>query len=389
MVDQLDKSTREQLLNRLREGYFKASKRQKTEAVQTLMRLGGYARKSAIRALNKPLSSLPAPPSRRNRHSKYECVMPEIRAIWRASNFLCGFRLKAAIPLFLEHMVQSGELNPDARSRRLLLSVSDATLDRLLSSDRNRLRFHGRCTTRPGSLLYPQIPVKTFSEWSDALPGCIAVDWVAFCGGDDSGEYISVLSMVDIATAWVIYAPFMGRSDRHFTQALQDAFEDLPFPVVALHADNDTTFINNHALHFCKARSISMTRTRPYKPNDNCRVEQKNWDVLRRYLGYSRYDTPAHLALLVRILPLVALYQNLFQPSTRLLEKTRNGSKVHRTFLPPRTPLQQLCEHVSTSEDRSLELLRSYSGYSPGRLLQQIHSLIDELQNLPLGNILK
>lgn len=389
MDGQLDRTAVKQLLNRLRTGYRTASKKQKTEAIRTLMLVGGYARKAAIRALNRPLSSLPSPPPRRNRHSKYERVMPEIRIIWKASNFLCGVRLKAAIPLFLEHMVQSGELNPDAQTRHLLLSVSDATLDRLLAADRSRLLYHGRCTTRPGSLLLPHIPVKTFTEWSDAVPGSIAVDWVAFCGGDDSGEYISILSMTDISTAWVVFAPFMGRSERYFTQALQDAFVDLPFPVVALHADNDATFINHHVLRFCKARSISMTRTRPYKPNDNCRVEQKNWDVLRRFLGYARFDTPSHLALLARILPLIALYQNLFQPSARLLSKTRNGSKVHRVFLPPRTPLQQLCEHATTSSGRALELQRLYSGYSPAGLLQQIHSLIDDLLNLPLGNLPK
>lgn len=386
MYGQMDKTAREQLLNRLRAGYHNAGKKQKSEAIHTLMLVGGYARKAAIRALNRPLSSLPAPPLKRNRHSKYDRIMPEIRIIWKASNFLCGFRLKAAIPLFLEHMVLSGELNPDAQTRALLLSVSDATLDRLLTADRNRLLPHGRCTTRPGSLLLPHIPVKTFSEWLDTVPGSIAVDWVAFCGGADSGDYISILSMTDISTAWVIFAPFIGRSERHFTQALLDAFSELPFPVVALHTDNDASFINNHVLRFCKARSISMTRTRPYKPNDNCRVEQKNWDVLRRFLGYGRYDTHDHLDLLARILPLIALYQNLFQPSARLLEKTRKGSKVHRTFVPPRTPLQQLCLHETTTAEQALVLQRRFRGHSPSKLLQQIHSLIDELLDLPLGN---
>ncbi len=320
MDKNMDRTARKQLVNKLRHGYKQATRAQKSESIQMLMRAAGYNRKVAIRLLNRPLESLEKPLKKRLKPSQYDRILPEIRQIWHAANHICGVRLKAAIPIYLSRMCETREMNPDPQKVHLLLSISDATLDRLLAGDRKRLGLHGLTTTKPGTLLMHRVPIKTFSEWKNTDPGFFAVDWVAFCGESNSGEYISVLSMTDIATSWVAFAAFMGRSERFLTTAVQEVLSSLPFPVRGLHVDNDFTFLTHHVIRFCQANKISLTRTRAYKPNDNCFVEQKNWDVVRKFLGYYRFDTQAQLDLFLQILPLIALYQNFFQPSLKLLE---------------------------------------------------------------------
>jgi hypothetical protein len=379
MDKNMGKAARKQLINKLRQGYLKAPKAQKSETIHSLMLATGYSRKAAIRVLNQSLESLDKPQKKRRKPSIYDCIMPEIRQIWHASNHICGVRLKAAIPIYLSQMCETGEMNPDTQKIHLLLSISDSTLDRLLVSDRKRLGLRGLSTTRPGSLLVNHVPVKTFSEWADTEPGFFAVDWVALCGDSITGEYVSVLSMTDIATSWVAYAAFIGRSERFLTTAVNEMRSSLPFPVKGLHIDNDFTFLTRHVIRFCQENQISLSRSRTYKPNDNCFVEQKNWDVVRKFLGYCRFDTQPQLDLILQILPLISLYQNLFQPSLKLLKKSRYGSKVHKSYLPPRTPVQQLSLHPTTSEETTLMLQQLYTGLSPSQLLKSIKALISKL----------
>ena len=382
MDKNMSKSARKQLANKLRQGYVKASKAHKSEIILALVQATGFSRKSAIRVLNQPIESLEKPRRKRRNPSKYDCVMPEIRQLWHASNRICGVRLKAAIPIYLIQMCKSGEMNPDPQKIHLLLSISDSTLDRLLASDRKRLCPHGISTTRPGSMLMKRVPVKTFSEWIDTEPGFFAVDWVALCGDSNSGEYVSVLSMTDIATSWVAYAAFMGHSEKYLSMATQQILFSLPFPLRGLHIDNDGTFLTHHMLRFCQANHITLTRARAYKPNDNCFVEQKNWDVVRKFIGYCRFDTQPQLDIIRQILPFIALYQNLFQPSLKLLDKTREGSKVHKRYLPPRTPLEQLCLHSSSSDEMRSTLRQLYQDLSPAVLLKSIDTLISSLFDL-------
>ena len=265
----------------------------------------------------------------------------------------------------------------------LLLTISAATIDRLLRIDRSKVRPKGRCTTRPGSVLLHQIQVKTFSQWDDTKPGYFAMDWVAFCGESLQGEFVYVLSMTDISTGWVVLAAFMGRSELAFTEAINMVKRSLPFPLSGIHVDNDSTFINNHVFRFCTSHQITMTHSRPNKSNDNCFVEQKNWDVVRKNLGYLRFDTKDQLEVIRQVLPLLAVYQNVFQPSMRLLTKQRDGAKVHKTYAKARTPLQQLLDHDSTPPEMAYMLQNTYAGLSPALLRKPIDALLTNLDKLP------
>jgi len=314
-----DPEARERFLNQLRLKYHKANKPEKAEMVNSAVMAYGYSRKAAIRTLNKAAREKPRQKAKRSKPSRYGAILPALRLIWLAANRLCGKRLYAIIPLYISRMSLSGDISLSAEHMGLLLAISPASIDRLLRVDREHARPKGFCTTRPGRLLLDQIAVKTFSQWDGTSPGCFAMDWVAFCGDSLKGEFVYVLSMTDIATGWVGLAAFMGRSERAFVEAVLSLKGQLPFALSGIHVDNDMTFINTYVYHFCIANRITMTRSRPNKSNDNCFVEQKNWDVVRKNLGYRRYDTPAQLAVIRRILPLLEVYQNVFQPSMRLL----------------------------------------------------------------------
>lgn len=378
----LDREAREELLNRLRLKYHSLSKSEKAEAINAFILSTGYNRKSVIRALNKAAREKPTT-KHRQKKSRYDTVLPALRQIWKAANYLCGKRLHEALPIFISRMSQVGEIHLTDDQIDLLLSMSAATIDRLLRIDRSKIHPKGRCTTRPGSVLLHQIIVKTFSQWDGTRPGYFAMDWVAFCGESLQGEFVYVLSMTDVATGWMALAAFLGRSEYVFTEAILAVINALPFALHGIHVDNDSTFINNHVYRFCMNKQITMTRSRPNKSNDNCFVEQKNWDVVRKNLGYRRYDTPDQLAVIRQVLPLVEVYQNVFQPSMRLLLKKRDGAKVHKTYKKARTPLQQLLEDKSTPPELAYMLQSMLSDLSPLKLRKQIDALIIQLDKLP------
>jgi len=379
----LDRAAREELLNQLRLKYPKLSRSEKSDAINALILSTSYNRKSAIRALNKPARTKSAKPKPRRKPSRYDPILPSLRRIWKASNYLCGKRLHEALPLYISRMSQARELALTDEQTDLLLTISPATIDRLLCVDRSKIRPKGRCTTRPGSLLIHQITVKTFSEWNDTRPGCFAMDWVALCGESLQGDFVYVLSMTDIATGWIALSACIGRSEHAFTEAILTVKRSLPFSLQGIHVDNDSTFINYHVLHFCTKNQITLTRSRPNKSNDNCYVEQKNWDVVRKNLGYLRYDTQQQLVLIQQILPLIEVYQNVFQPSMRLKDKHRDGAKVHKSYAKAKTPLQQLLADNSTPEELAYMLESLYANLSPQQLRNQIDELLTQLDKLP------
>ena len=195
---------------------------------------------------------------------------------------------------------------------------------------------------------------------------------------------INALTMTDIATGWVALACFMGRSERFCVQAIEDLRASLPFPLLGFDSDNDSLFINGHLLRYCSKHSITFTRSRPRKSNDSCFVEQKNWDVVRKNLGYARLDTDRQLALMRQVLPLLALYQNCFQPSVKLYCKQRFGSKVSKKYLPPETPFQKLMAIPSIPPATKDSLLEQMASLNPKKLISEIQSLVRLLYEKPM-----
>jgi len=199
-----------------------------------------------------------------------------------------------------------------------------------------------RSTTRVGTLLKKQIPIRTFQGWNDAQPGFLEIDLVAHCGTLYEGSYLSTLTLTDVATGWTECLPLLHRGQALVIQALDRARQLLPFPMLGLDTDNGGEFINAELLAYCEREHITFTRGRTHKSTDQCYVEQKNGAIVRQVVGYDRFSGEAALRQLVELYRALRLYVNIFQPSMKLQSKRREGSHVHRKYDTAQTPLQRL-----------------------------------------------
>jgi len=379
-----------EVIARKRKAYEKASKREKSRMLDELVELTGYHRKSLVRGFRRCRHGQGKRRSPPGRPPRYEVVRPALHKVWGAAFFACGKRLRPFLPELVRLLKAGGELTVTATEEGLLLSMSAATMDRLLSKERAQLRLRGKKTTKPGTLLRTSIPVRMFDQWNEQEAGFFEVDLVAHCGSSTKGEYLYTLDMTDVHTGWTVLAPMKGRGQRGAHVALEKTRRSLPFALRGLDSDNDSIFINQHIRRYCEQHSITFTRCRPYKKNDQCHVEQKNWSVVRQFVGYVRLETDEQLALLQRVYDLVNRYHNFYWPMMRLVSKQRNGSKVTKRYDQAKTPYQRLlaCDGLLSQQQRE-RLQRDYDdpANNPARLLRNINALLDRLsETLPCSS---
>jgi len=366
-----------EIIKHYRKRYKRAGKSEKSRIIDIIAESTGFSRKHIIHALNEDVE-VPAEITRA-RISRYESIIEPLEKIWAVSNFLCGKRLEPFIPELLSSLQRHQEITLTQEEEALLLSISSATIDRLLGPARVDLNPKGRSTTKPGTLLKHKIAIRTFADWNENEPGFLEIDLVAHCGDNTRGEYINTLDMTDVATGWTICAAFMGRSERFCVEAIEEVKSSFPFPILGIDSDNGSEFINAHLKRYCERNSITFTRARSNKKNDSCYVEQKNWDVVRKMIGYARFDTYDQLDIIKRIHNLLALYQNYFQPSQKLLTKQRVGTKVKKKYDTAQTPSQRLLARPHIPDKTKVVLRDTFRDINPVQLLRSIQSLISEL----------
>jgi hypothetical protein len=337
----------------------------------------GYDRKHVIHALNQDVEV----PKKiiRDRLSRYEPIIEPLEKIWAVSNLLCGKRLQPFIPDLISSLKSHNEIELTDEAEELLCSISSATIDRVLFHARKGLVPKGRATTKPGTLLKHKIPIRTFADWNEDEPGFLEIDLVAHCGDSTRGEYVNSVTMTDVATGWTVCAAFMGRSERFCVEAIKEVKSSFPFPILGIDSDNGSEFINAHLRRYCERNSITFTRGRANKKNDSCYVEQKNWDVVRKNLGYGRFDTNEQLDIIKRIHNLLTLYQNYFQPSQQLVSKERIGPKVKKKHDVAQTPCHRLLSRLGTPEQTKEALRNTFRDLNVAHLLRSIRSLVSEL----------
>ena len=249
--------------------------------------------------------------------------------------------------------------------------MSCSTIDRCLKPARFRTKKHGLSTTKPGSLLKSAIPIHTFTNWDDEKPGFVEIDLVAHCGETTAGQYLNTLTVTDIATGWTECLAILHKSQEMVSQAIITLRERLPFPLLGIDSDNGSEFINHTLFRYCQDQEITFTRCRPYKKNDQAHVEQKNWSVVRRLIGYDRLETPEELALLRNIYADWRLYVNFFQPVLKLTAKNRFGSKVIKCYDTAATPFRRVLASDLISIDDKARLIFLYNHLNPVTLRKQ------------------
>lgn len=346
-------SERRALIKAMSERYRKADKKGKGAILDELTALTGYNRWYAVGLLRgegqvirigkmRLVGDLNSKAKRTKPRIYDEAVHERLKEIWSIMDFICGKRLAAILPEVVPVLERHHEIELNGETRTKLLSISAATIDRLLAPERKKWDLRGRSGTKPGTLLKHQIPIRTFAEWNEKQAGFVEIDLVGHDGGDASGDFCQTLDVTDVASCWTETEAVINKAQVRVFGALQSIRNRLPFPLLGIDSDNGSEFINHQLLRYCQGEQITFTRGRSGKKNDGCFVEQKNYSVVRRAVGYARYDSEAQLKLLNKLYGHLRLYTNYFQPVMKLKAKERNGAKVKKIHDEPKTPYQRL-----------------------------------------------
>ena len=369
---------RRELLNRIRARYRQSGKQKKTTILDEFMEATGYGRKHAVALLNRDENQTKRPAGKGRQLEYGEDVRQVLVQVWRIANEICSKRLIPFLPDLLEALERAGRIELTEEVRTKLLKLCPATADKLLAPER-RSGGHGLSTTRSGKLLKRQIPVRTFADWDDVVPGFFEADLVAHCGDTITGSFLNSLVLTDIATTWTECFALLNKCELEVLAALKQAKKILPIPMLGFDSDNGSEFINHGLLEFCKAERITFTRSRPYKKNDQCHVEQKNGAVVRRIVGYDRYEGQQAKESLQNLHDLMHSYVNFFQPSMKLVSKHREGSKTSRKYDIAQTPYRRMLNSSSVPEETKLRLQNIYRQLDPVLLMEQLEKLQDAL----------
>ncbi len=371
-------------LLQIRERYRRASKKEKKVILDEFCKVCGYNRKYAITLLNKPVTQISADNlSRRGRHAIYDHILIEtvLFDIWKVTNMPCSKRLKAIIrewlPFYDKHQL------PD-EIRRQLLSISPATIDRLLKPHRHRYGKKGLATTKPGSLLKKHIPVKT-NQWNEQKPGFLETDTVAHCGTSMAGMFAFTINSVDIFSQWTVQRAVWGKGEKGVLNAISDMERQLPFPIKGFDCDNGSEFLNWHLIRYFQDRKqpVQFSRSRPYHKNDNAHIENKNWTHIRQYLGYGRFDDPRIVDMLNDLYQNEWYYYfNFFISNVKLIKKERIGSKIIKKYDKPITPFQRLLASNHINEETKQRLQHEKDKLNPFEIQRQMTKKIEAIMKL-------
>jgi hypothetical protein len=377
---EIELATRRRVTAEMVSKYRKATRAEKAAVLDQLCGVTGWHRDHARKALRAALGTDGRVGPRKAREPVYRYgpeVIEALRRVWAVLDGPTGKRVAPVMGELVACLRRHGELDISEATAVALCSMSAATIDRRLAGDRAAMRLgRGRSLTKPGSLLKSQIPMRTWADWDDAVPGFVEIDLVGHDGGDLNGEHAFTLTVTDIATGWTENRTVRNKAEKWVFQALLEIQAQLPFPVRGIDSDNGSEFINHHLLKWCADNKITFTRSRPGNSNDGCHVEQKNWAIARRTVGYWRYDNAREIGVCNRIWTALSPLTNLFTPQQKLVSKTREGAKVTKRYDTAKTPYQRLLDHHGTLDAADAELLAErYRTINPAAARREVGDL--------------
>jgi hypothetical protein len=380
---ELTMSERKAVTKKLALEYDRGNKARKGQILDQVCEVNGWHRSHARKALTQALVLKVVKPRPARPPTYGEAVIEALRFLWAVQGTSCGRLLAAALPDLVPRLRRLGELEVDDETAALLLRIAPATIDRRLAGDRAKLTLRGRSHTKPGTLLKDSIPMRTWTEWDDAVPGFVEIDLVGHEGGNSKGEFCFTLDITDIATGWTETRSVKNKAQRWVIAAIKDATAAFPFPILGIDSDNGSEFINWQLLRWCEQNQLTFTRSRSGNKNDGAHVEQKNWHIVRQVVGYHRYDTAGELELLNRIWALQRLLTNHFAPQQKLVSKTRTGAKITKTYDAAKTPFQRVLDDSGTVRKVvKTRLTRENEPLNPAAIQRQIQALTAELLTL-------
>jgi hypothetical protein len=384
MQNTISRPARAEVLGALRERYQQAPKHEKTKVLDEFVAVAGCHRKHAIRLLTGNSEAV-AGAAARGRRTYDDAVREALIVLWEAADRICGKRLKAVLPSLVAALERHGHVALDATVRQRLLSASAATIDRLLASVRaNTSRRKKRKTsTKPSR----QVPIRTFADWKEPLPGFLEIDFVSHGGSSAEGIFVWSLAATDVCSGWTEVVPLVAREQSLVAEGLEVMRRQFPVPILGIDTDNDSAFINETLLAYCQQQKIEFTRSRAYQKNDQAWIEQKNGSVVRRFVGYERFAGLVAGQCLAQLFQAVRLYVNYFQPSFKLQSKVREGAKVKKFYDKPATPCERLLAHPAIAEATKESLRTERGRLDPLELLHRIREGQSALTALGSGDL--
>ena len=371
----MNMQSRNQYLKELRSEYLKTKpKKGRSGLLDEAEKRTGLNRRYLMEKL-KPKSNLDKDKAQRKKRKQFydNSVKPALVQMWRIFDYPCGQRLEPLLKSETDKLRLLDELDCSDKTAAKLKTIGSATIDRKLKNQKEIERIKRKYRRKMHPLLYQKIPVKVFGEQNRRELGNIQIDLVEHCGGSAAGEFLNTLSSTDISSGWWEGEIVMGKAQERTFLGIQGTRARYPFPWKEIHSDNGSEFINAHLFRYTEKEGLDFSRSRPYKKNDNCLVEQKNWTHVKKFIGYVRYDTESELRILNDLYRNeLRLFKNFFQPVIKLVSKERVGGRIHRRYDQTRTPYQRAMESKEVSENKRQELKKIYLSLNPAQLKRDI-----------------
>lgn len=378
----MNMQSRNQYLVELRTEYLKTKSRKKRSSLLDEAEKRTNLNRKYLMDKLKPESNLDKIASEKKKRKQYydNSIKPALVRMWQIFDYPCGQRLEPLLKLETDRMCQLGELICSDIIASKLKQIGPATIDRKLKHQKEVEQIRNKGKGRVHPLLYQKIPVKVFEEQDRQRSGNVQIDLVEHCGASASGEFVNTLSSTDICSGWWEGEAVTGKGQIRTQEGLSHARLRFPFPWKEIHSDNGTEFINAHLFGYTIKNGLGFSRSRPYRKNDNCLVEQKNWTHVKKFVGHMRYDTETELNILNSLYRNeLRLFKNFFQPVIKLVLKERIKGRIYRRYDKPRTPYQRTMESGEIPESRKQELKTIYLSLNPAQLKRSIDKKLDLL----------
>ena len=401
----LDMKTRKKICNEIYRRYQKTGKRGRSKILDEYSITLGYNRdylacllsnrdkkryavikgKTVKFVAKEPVKDRKKPSGGRKtgRPEKYDKhFLKALKEIWRLFDYQCGKLLAPLIRGIMNFLVIEFELSDELRT--LLETASPATIDRKLKKEKERFRLKGIRTTKPGSMLKSRIPVRVCFDRNERRPGFFEADTVSHCGSRASGQFCRTLTLTDVGSGWTEECALLNNAHRWVKEEIAKTKENLPFPMLGMDSDNGGEFINHQVFDWCVQNNVKFTRTRPYRKNDNCFVEQKNFDVVRKTVGYHRFEGEKAQKALAQVYKYLNPLLNYWYPTIRLIAKDKLPSGRYKKIYEkdPKTPCQRLLESTHISDDCKQELRHRSSLLNPIDLKRKMDNAREQLLRL-------
>ncbi len=383
MAGRIGMATRRELLEAVSARHRGGTRTERSRILDEFAAVTGYHRKHAIRLLaglgKREEADDFVLPARACAKTNGVEVRDALIQLWEVADRVCSKRLRPMLPVLLPALERHGRVVLDEARRAKLLAVSAASIDRLLADVRAVAGGGRRRPAGFGSAVRRSVPVRTFNDWGDPAPGWAEVDFVAHGGTTVSGAFAQTMVLTDIATGWTECIPIVVREAEMVVHALSRARELFPFSLRGVDFDNDSLFMNNLVVGWCRAEGLEVTRSRAYRKNDQAWVEQKNGAIVRRLVGYGRFEGVLAGEALGRLYAAARLHGNLFQPSFKLREKRREGARVIKRYHAPAPPAMRALAHTGVSNADKARLRDMLANADPVLLLAEMRAAQSEL----------